>query len=138
MSYRKVYAPDDADMLTEALDRLREILPPGSTVVTIVKHVTASGMGRTIQPVTVYNGAVFDLTGYVARVVGWKVDTDRGGVYVQGCGMDMGFHLVYTLARTIYGHLTPEQIRDTRPGDKLPHPWESTTDAGYLLTHRGI
>ncbi|WAA19710.1 hypothetical protein SEA_DALILPOP_83 [Gordonia phage Dalilpop] len=132
MSYRKVYAPDDADMLTEALERLREILPPGSTVVTIVKHVTASGMGRTIQPVTVYNGEVFNLTGYVARVVGWKVDTDRGGVYVQGCGMDMGFHLVYSLARVIYGHLDTDEIENLMKGTG------NTRDAGYLLNHRGI
>jgi hypothetical protein len=27
---------------------------------------------------------------------------DRNGIRVGGCGMDMGFHLVYTLSRALF------------------------------------
>jgi hypothetical protein len=39
----------------------------------------------------------------VARAIGWKFDQVHGGVKVDGAGMDMGFHLVYTLSQVLYG-----------------------------------
>jgi hypothetical protein len=43
-----------------------------------------------------------DLSYWVARATGEKIDQTNGGVKVGGCGMDMGFHLVYNLSRTLY------------------------------------
>ena len=138
MSYRNVYDHTNADYRAEAASRLRSIFPPMSTATTIVRHVTASGMGRSISvlapagndPADRY--PIMDVSADVARVLGSKVDSDRGGVYVQGCGMDMTFHLVYSLSRALYQEYLSESERRALAG---PH---NSTDAGYLITNRSI
>lgn len=138
MSYRNVYDHTNADYRAEAVVRLRSIFPPMSTATTIVRHVTASGMGRSISvlaptgddPAVRY--PIMDVSADVARVLGWKVDSDRGGVYVQGCGMDMTFHLVYSLSRALYQEYLSDEERRALAG---PH---NSTDAGYLITNRSI
>ncbi len=93
--------------MTAEVERAREILhgyfPPGSSATTVVSHVTRSGMSRSIR-VLVGNadGEVSDLSWAVARVLGWRFDGEHGGVKVQGTGMDMGFHLVYTLSVVLH------------------------------------
>jgi hypothetical protein len=37
-----------------------------------------------------------------ARAMGDRYDRDRQGIKIGGCGMDMGFSLVYDLGRTLY------------------------------------
>jgi hypothetical protein len=39
----------------------------------------------------------------VARAVGWRLHTHHDGVKVDGCGMDMGFHLIYTMSQVVHG-----------------------------------
>lgn len=85
----------------EAIERLREWLKPGDTIYTILRHVSRSGMQREIS--LLYFGErsePYDLDYNVA----WALDARRGkrGVVASGCGMDMGFHLVYNLGRTLY------------------------------------
>jgi hypothetical protein len=85
-----------------ALDRLREAYPSGSIVSTVVTHVSRSGMQRQIRALHgLADGSVEDLSWAVARAAGWR--RGDGGVVVNGCGMDMAFHLVYTLAVVLYG-----------------------------------
>ncbi len=83
----------------EAQELLRQEFPPGSTAYTILRHVSRSGMSRTIS---VVNAKSEDVTWLVARAMGEKFDPTHGGIKVGGCGMDMGFHLVYGMSRTIY------------------------------------
>ena len=90
----------------EAIARLREILKPGDTVYTVVRHVSASGMSRVID---LYHFGIYDgkvqkswLSGFVATALGWSFDEKRGALRVQGCGMDMGFHVVSTLSRVLF------------------------------------
>jgi hypothetical protein len=121
MSYAKVWESKNAEYRAESLEYLRTWFPVGSTVTTTVKHVTDSGMGRTIAVLASdpTNG-ISNVSHHVARVLDWKYDNDRRGVYVQGCGMDMAFHLTYTLARVLYA----DQDSDGR--------------AGYLLNNRNV
>jgi hypothetical protein len=88
----------------ESLDVLRETFPVGSTAYTILRHVARSGMTRWIS---VMQGNR-NLSWHVANVIGEKVQ-ERTGTFclkVGGCGMDMGFHLVYSMSRSLYpgGH----------------------------------
>lgn len=93
----------------EAIDRLRAILTRGQTVYTKVDHVSRSGM---LRHISVYVMAEYERAGrkecapqnisyWVALAIG-NTRAEDGGVKVGGCGMDMGFHLVYTLAATIF------------------------------------
>jgi len=86
----------------EAIDRLREILKPGDTVYTIVKHVSRSGMLRHIELYVIKDNEPQRLSGWAADALGWRWTND--GVVVGGCGMDMGFHTVYELAATLFNH----------------------------------
>ena len=91
----------------EAIARLREILQPGDTVYTVVRHVSASGVSRVIDLYyfeTSRDGKIYKswLSGRAARAIGWKLDAKHDGIKVQGCGMDMGFHVISTLSRVLF------------------------------------
>jgi hypothetical protein len=45
---------------------------------------------------------IYDITHLVAQACDLTIDTHHGGVKIGGCGSDMGFMLVYDLARTMY------------------------------------
>jgi len=131
----------------EAVDQLRAILPPGSTVHTVLRHVSRSGMSRSISLVVCDNGEPSDITWLAVRAGLGRFDRDRGGIKVAGCGMDMGFSLVYDLGRTIYpdGHCCsgPDcPSNDHSNGDRTYNgngDWTHThADGGYALRHRWL
>jgi hypothetical protein len=94
----------------ESLAMLRGMLCPGDTVFVSVKHVARSGMSRIIQPRVIRpdaegNGRGVDVRfigWHVAKVLGWRYDREHEGIKVHGCGMDMGFHLVYSLSYVLF------------------------------------
>lgn len=88
----------------EARERLLQWLKPGDTVYTILRHRSASGMSRRISPVqlpTEPGGYFHHLDRSVAILLGLKGDNGEG-VTIGGCGMDMGFALVYDLAGALW------------------------------------
>ena len=109
---------------TEALARLHEILKPGDTVYTVLRHVSRSGMMREISVIGPNNE---DITWHVMHVGGYRRSDKTGGLRVSGCGMDMGFHVVYNLGRAMWPDGTPDP-HGTRNG-------EPDRDGGYALKH---
>lgn len=81
---------------------------------TILRHVSQSGMSRDIS--LFYNGA--NITWYVARAMGETIKDKYGQrvIRVSGCGMDMGFYLVYNLGNVLYGF-------DDRNAYRLNQEW---------------
>ena len=114
---------------SESRQTLLELLKPGDTVYTVLKHVSRSGMMRHIQLQIVRDGDICDITYHAACVMGDPI-AKNGGIRVSGCGMDMGFHLVYSLGRTLWPNGTPEQ-HGTRNN-------EPDNDGGYALHQRWI
>jgi hypothetical protein len=103
----------------EAKTRMLDFLERGDTVHTILEHVSKSGMQRTIRLVVLKvddNGKPFALhPNYLAgRVLDVRQETRRAGdgLIVRGCGMDMGFDLVYRLSHALFGD-----------GYALKHAW---------------
>jgi hypothetical protein len=92
----------------QAIDRLRKDfgVKAGSTIYTTVKHVSRSGMSRTIACYVSHKGNIHDVSALVATAIGARFDRDRGGVIMTGCGMDMTFATVYNLSRSMWpnGH----------------------------------
>jgi len=86
----------------EAQAWLRERLKPGDIVYTQVLHVSRSGMSRVIAPYLIRDSEVTNLVPWVGKACGLALDRDRGGVKLGGCGMDMGFALVYELSHALY------------------------------------
>lgn len=102
----------------ESIAKLREWIKPGDTVYTILDHVSASGMSRAIRVVLPYvtdrplsdgRPAIdFIHPNYaIGQALGlrhWKRNGhEQDALVVGGCGMDMGFHLVYSLSQVLYG-----------------------------------
>lgn len=88
---------------TEAIGQLRTLLPPGSTVRTILRHVSSSGMTRWISLIIETREGIRDITWLAAHAMRENVNSgNHEGIRVGGAGMDMGFALVYNLSRTLY------------------------------------
>jgi hypothetical protein len=88
----------------EAIDHLRKILKPGDRVYGIVRTVSRSGMSRTIDFYTFQAGDRCDrvyLSGWIATALDYK-RTEQGALKVGGCGMDMIFHVVYSLGYVLF------------------------------------
>jgi hypothetical protein len=100
--------------------RLREVFAEQHkpTAYTVLRHVSSSGMSRDISVKTVIDGEIRDITYTVAEALGEKIKDKNGQrvIRVSGCGMDMGFHLVYSLSSALYGH-------EERGGYKLSQEW---------------
>ena len=90
---------------THSLEQLRQWLPKGTRVFTILRAVARSGMRREVSVVVWQPGSDRPIhpNHHVCQVLGLRRGKNDG-VVIQGCGMDMGFHLVYELAYALYGN----------------------------------
>lgn len=86
----------------------RNLCKPGTKVYGVVRNVSRSGMTRAISLFVAHKGEIRSLDYYMRELMGYHFDRNSGGVTVSGCGMDMVFHCVYSLSRTLYpkGHKT--------------------------------
>jgi hypothetical protein len=98
---------------------LTHYVSEGDTVYTVLRSVSSSGMSRTLSLKVAKDGKILDLTYYAAIVLEWPLVEVNGSraLRVGGCGMDMGFHTVYTLSRVLF------------------REEGNTKDAGYSLNH---
>ena len=85
-----------------AKKQLKEVLKKGDTLFTQLEHVSRSGMMRHIKVRQLKNDKALDWTYLVSKALDWKVSDKTNGIKVGGCGMDMGFHLIYTLSRELF------------------------------------
>lgn len=126
---------------TEAAERLRKDygIRVGSKIYTTVLHVSRSGMSRTIQTTISHKGQVFDISHLVAAATGMRFDRDRGGVVAGGVGMDMAFHVVYSLSRALFpkGHKCTG--KETCPSNDHSNDYgRATSRARDELTAEGV
>jgi len=129
----------------EALKIMRDYLKPGDTVYTILRHVSSSGMSRVIGTVIVEGAAAYDVTHLTSRILGWPIHRTHYGVTVGGTGMDMGFHVVYSLSRALWPDGHPcEDGRDRCPSNDHSNGERTYSrelfhrDGGYALRHRWL
>ena len=125
----------------EAILQLRKMLRPGMTVYTVLRHVSRSGMSRGIDCYIIRKGAPVWISAYVGKAIGcpqnshdWKC---QRGLRVSGCGMDMGFHVVYSLSCVLFpkGFIPAKAGRYGRNGAPAT---ELDTDGGYALQQKWI
>jgi hypothetical protein len=128
---RTMTKAEKAAAITDAMEMLNKFLKPGSKVYTVVRSVAKSGMSRTIDLYTIHEGEMMYLSGYAATVLDYR-RTDQGALKVSGCGMDMCFHIVYSLSRKMFpnGFVPADAGRHGRNGSD---PKAVDTDGGYAL-----
>ena len=134
----------------EAITYLRENvkLVPGDTVYTTVRSVARSGMSRTMDVYVMRDNEPWRITYSVAKATGHQYDDRREALRIGGCGMDMGFALVYDLSYALWPDgfdcIDPmNEDRSYRTGcpsnDHSNHPRDTFThhdSGGYALRHR--
>jgi len=108
---------------------LRKLLKPGDEVYTILRHVSQSGMSRNIDTVIAKKGQIQNITNLVADACG-SSKSKAGSIKIGGCGMDMGFEIVYRLGCSLWpkGTRKPHGTRNGEPDHA----------GGYALVHRWL
>ena len=84
----------------QCIDKVKTMLDGIDTVYGIVRHVSASGMNRDIDLYIIADNRPVYLTGYASTILDYPMAKNRG-MKVGGCGMDMVFHCVSSLAHAI-------------------------------------
>lgn len=122
MTKSRATLADEAAERDKSIEVINALIEKGNpdAVYTTVMHVSRTGMSRVIKVVLADVGEdgrayAHDVSWRVARILGWRYSERQGGVVVNGGGMDMGFHLVYSLSGALG--------RGSAQGNELRQRW---------------
>jgi ABC-type thiamine transport system ATPase subunit len=104
----------------ENIEYLRNLIAGDEkpVIYTILRHVSSSGMSRDISLIYIKNNSIYHLNYSAAMALGDRLVSRNSSdaIRVNGCGMDMGFHLVYNLSSVLFAG-------QERAGYVLSHRW---------------
>ena len=102
-------------------------------VYTTVHKVSRSGMSREINVFIIVNNSRIWLVPLIEKFGTYKRRSGSDYLNVSGCGMDMGFSVVYGFSHTIFPHgFKLHKKEHGRNGDKSSYD----NDGGYGLKQR--
>ena len=110
----------------QAFKKLHKVLKPRDTVYCILRNVSRSGMSRQID---FYTKRMECISRDVADLLEYQT-TSNHALKVGGCGMDMGFSVVYNLGAVMWPNGT-KKPHGTRNG-------EPDSAGGYALKHKWV
>mgnify|MGYP003515550123 FL=1 len=127
----------------EAIASLKELIEPGDTVYTKLIHRSKSGMYRAVDVYVIKDNVPLRLSWSVALATESGYDTRHEGVRAGGCGLDVGFALVYALSCALFrkdgftciGKGCPSNDHNNGERNYEPHVH---SDPGYALNHRWL
>lgn len=131
----------------QAIADLESILKPGDTLYTTLRNVSRSGMQRVIDVHLIRDGEPRWLGYTIAKALDRRFDDRKQGIVIGGCGMDLGFEIVYSVGRVCFpefecvgegdGYKTRCASNDHSNGDRdyTPH---KHSDGGYSLKQRWL
>lgn len=153
MTYRKIKA--NKSDTAEAVARLRDFFPVGSVVPMTISEISRRGYGaRTFTVLAIATPAarpdvlepdtarpyIRNVSRDVATVLGMPYDADMVSVRSHGSGMDMAFHLAYSLGHALYagddGYSLPNGQTLADLGMRGAAASQGSRDAGYVLGYR--
>jgi hypothetical protein len=93
-----------AQEMEKATIELKEILEKANhKVYTSLVSVSSSGMSRKIDVfVSTEAGEIRNINWYIEKLDLYNRDLKTNALKVSGCGMDMGFDVVYSLSTKLY------------------------------------
>jgi len=89
-------------------------------VYSVLRHVSQSGMQRTIAFYLIINNEPRLIDYYIENIADYKMNKRTEGLIVRGCGMDMGFSVVYNFSHCVF--------KDTK----------GIAEAGYVLNNHWL
>lgn len=92
---------EKAELHEEAKKWLKKNLKENETIYYCVTKVSQSGMSRNIKFMYHDGKRLLNLSGFFSELCDYKWIGD-GSIKVQGCGMDMGFHVISSVAETLF------------------------------------
>lgn len=98
MSYSNEERKNDLKKYLESVKKSKR-----PTIYTVLRHVSASGMSRSISVKICLDNEVITLDYSLKELGIAKFYRNQNGLKVTGCGMDMGFDLVDRMFACIYG-----------------------------------
>ena len=124
----------------ESLEQLQGIIKPGDTIYTVLRHVSRSGMSRNLDCYIMEDKQPLRISYLVAKALGYP--TNDSEIKVFGCGMDMGFSIVYGLGAAMFpgGFSCIGENGTPRCQSNDHHNYEDRKntfhkDGGYALRH---
>lgn len=101
--FDKAEQAESRQFIANALERATKDSRGRPVIYTVLKSVSKSGMMRRITVFVINDGELVSLSWHYDRAHGRFADdsTGRWANKVQGCGMDMGFHLAGNIARIV-------------------------------------
>jgi hypothetical protein len=122
----------------EALAQLRKMCPPGTTIYTVLRHRSRSGMYRVIDAFVLKGGEPLRISWSGAKLAGFRYDRKHEGIGVGGCGMDIGFHFVNNLSYALHGMKSKGDGAKPENQGRPYSPKRGHYRAGYSLEHRWL
>lgn len=86
-----------------AINRLREKLPRGTVIYTLLRHISTSGLTHWLDLYHVSDNTLLRITWTVAQATGANYSRKHEAVRESGTGMDMGHAAVHYLSHILYG-----------------------------------
>lgn len=101
----------------DAVTRLKHFLGDNPTIYTVCRHVSASGMSRRISCfIANAPDSIQCVDWYIEKLGTYKRHRTKEGLVVGGCGMDMGFSVVYNTSADVFNG-------EERAGYKIKQKW---------------
>ena len=90
----------------EAIKELKPLIAKGRYVIyTVLRHVSSSGLSRRISCFVIIKNEPYCIDHLISKMGLYKRDLKTwDGLKVSGCGMDMGFDVVYNTSAQLYGY----------------------------------
>jgi hypothetical protein len=85
----------------EGMGALREYVTEGVTIYTIIRSISRSGMSRRLSVIVFRDNEPFSLDWAVSRALDYPLRRVVEGIRVDGCGMDMGYHVASSIASAV-------------------------------------
>ena len=114
----------------QAIKDVKKFIKPNTTIYCLLRHVSSSGMMRRISFFVIHQKKPRIIDWYIEKILDYKRDRQHEGLKVGGCGMDMGFSVVYNLGSALWPNGT-EKPHGTRNG-------EPDSAGGYALEREWV
>jgi hypothetical protein len=108
---------------------IRKYVRPHTVVYTVLRRVNLFGTARWMDVFVMHRNRPLRLTYYVATLLDYQQSAKDCSMYVKGCGMDMGWHVVYSLGCALWPkgtrkpHGERNGVPDSYGGYAFKHLW---------------